>query len=113
MNVNLFSSFFEVLWFSPTMNPSEHSLYGNVRFIINFKDILEKFGATFYYIDQLVFPNQRFSRLLLTRRDLSMYFKPVDLTHPSCPLRQGPLGYWPVVSCGQQAEIGSNVIKIM
>ena len=99
---NNFSCSVEVLWFSPAMNPFEHSLYGNVRFTINFEDILERFGAKFYYIDLLVFPGQRFSRILLTRRDLSMYFKPVDLTQPSCPLQRGLFGYQPVISCGRK-----------
>ena len=56
----------QVLWFAPTKCMEEDNFYGNVSFVIKWKDVLHQFGPNIYLIDQAIYKRNSFTRILLT-----------------------------------------------
>ena len=56
----------QVLWFASTKSMEEDNFYGNVSFVIKWKDVLHQFGPNIYLIDQAIYKRNSFTRILLT-----------------------------------------------
>ena len=80
--------YFQILWFAPMKDLSEHNFYGNVSFTLNMMRIVNHFGSKMYYIDSFVYKTHTATRLLLTKRDYDYTFKPVDLYEEGSPLKR-------------------------
>ena len=65
----------QVLWFAPLKPLHDHNFYGNVSFVIDFKIVLNELGSNLYLIDQAIYSNNSFTRILLTRKNYKMLEK--------------------------------------
>ena len=58
-----------VLWFAPTAPMEDHNMFGNVSFVIDWEHLLNKMGPHIYEIDQALFNDHSYTRLLLTKEE--------------------------------------------
>lgn len=76
-----------MLWFGPSKPASDHNMYGNVSFSISMKDVVDRFGSRFYYIDQLEFKTHSATRILLSNKDHDQ-LEEVDFSEQGSPLKR-------------------------
>ena len=76
-----------MLWFGPSFKDLfEHNWYGNVSFIITLDKLVSRFGPNFYYLDKQEFPTHTASRVVLSKRSLSL--TKVDISLDGAPLKR-------------------------
>ena len=90
----------------------KHNFYGNVSFIVSWKNVLDNFGCRLYFIDQTFYSGRSYTRLLLTKKNYDRTFAKVDLDlHGSALLKQFD-EYLHVTRCSCKQRSGSHKLQI-
>ena len=105
---------FQVLWFAPAKSMSIQNFYGNISFVINWEEVLEKLGFHIYLIDQAVYKNKSFTRILLTNKN---YFQLEELTNTvmnreGIAIKKTWGQYYHVLKCFNKETMGFHELQI-
>ena len=76
-----------ILWFAPTIPMEDNNCYGNVSFVIDWKLLMDKMGPHLYFIDQHVFNNRSYARVLLSKKECPLDKFDFDATSQMGPLK--------------------------
>ncbi|XP_018024711.1 uncharacterized protein LOC108680413 [Hyalella azteca] len=102
----------QVLWFAPSQSSSEHNFYGNVSFTIKWETVLEKLGPNLYLLDQAVYNDRSFTRVLVTKNNYDGKLKKVRLNSNDTPMTKSDSGFRHVSYCENNERGGPHELQI-
>lgn len=101
-----------MLWFAPAEVMEEHNYYGNVSYVIDWQVLLEAMGPNLYLIDQAIYKDRGYTRILLTRGDYDNTLNRVDLRAGGTAILLDGSTFYHAESCGCNRDRGPHELQI-
>ena len=82
-------AFQHVLWFHPTESPESANEFGNVFFVLQWKEVFEKHGPYIYLLDHKQYKGKMYSQVLLTsvKREYLTPFESSRISRSKLPIQ--------------------------
>ncbi|XP_018007822.1 uncharacterized protein LOC108665563 [Hyalella azteca] len=102
----------KVLWFAPSLPISKHNFYGNVSFTIKWETVLQKLGPNLYLIDQSVYKERSYTRVVLTKHNYDGVLTRVNLDADGSPMKKSWFGFHHASRCDGRVSSGPHELQI-
>ena len=91
---------------------TKHNFYGNVSFVIDWEDVLEKLGPHIYLIDQAVYRNRSFTRILLTSKNYHQLQEMTNMNMDGIAIKNSYGQFYHLSKCLNTERIGFHELQI-